>query len=125
MSKVDFYKETFENLGTDIYDFLLELGQEAEPFPDELRTLDHFVNGCQSQVWIVGFENSGKLSFIGDSDSFMVRGIIFVVCDIVNDMDDPTQVDWEMFKPLTKYFTTQRQRGIQAIINRVRHTERA
>ncbi len=124
MNKVNFYIETFESLGSDIYDFLLELGQEAEPFPNELRTSANFVNGCQSQVWIVGYQDQGKIKFVGDSDSFMVKGIIYVVSDIVNDMEDPTQVDWQMFKPLTKYFTTQRQRGIQAIINRIRHTER-
>jgi len=124
MSKVDFYKETFENLGSDLYDFLLELGQEAEPFPAELRTSDTFVNGCQSQVWLAGYMHKGNLNFVGDSDSFMVRGIVWVVCDIVNHMDDPTSVSWETFKPIAQYFTSQRQRGMQAIINKIRHTKR-
>lgn len=124
MSKIDFYKETFEDLGSDLYDFLLELGQEAEPFPIELKTSDTFVNGCQSQVWLAGYMQDNKLNFVGDSDSFMVRGIVLVVCDIVNHMDDPTSVNWEIFKPIAKYFTTQRQRGMQAIINKIRHTKR-
>lgn len=107
-----------------VYDFLLEIGSQGQ-FPSELQTKENFVNGCQSQVWLFGYiDDDDKIKFLGHSDSFMVRGVIYLLIDIVSDMDDPTQVTWQDVEPLAKYFSMQRRRGMQAIINRIRSTVR-
>jgi len=125
MDKVENYIEIFDNMDRSmVYDFLLEIGSQGE-FPIELQTSQFFVNGCQSQVWIFPYiDEDDKMRFLGHSDSFMVRGIVYLLIDIVSDMEDPTQVTWKDIEPLAKYFSMQRRRGMQAIINRIRSTVR-
>lgn len=126
MDKVNHYVELFDQLDQNmVYDFLLELGSQGQ-FPTELMTNSNFVNGCQSQVWIYPYieEDNNKIKFLGHSDSFMVRGVIYLIIDIVSDMEDPTQVTWRDIEPLAKYFSMQRRRGMQAIINKIRSVVR-
>ena len=38
---------------TERYQYLIDLGRKLPPFPEELKTEAHKVQGCQSQVWLV------------------------------------------------------------------------
>ncbi len=38
---------------TERYQYLIDLGRKLPPFPDALKTEEHKVQGCQSQVWLV------------------------------------------------------------------------
>ncbi len=67
----------------DRYRYIIELGRTLEPLRDDERTPETKVRGCASQVWLVS-ELSGvgadtKLSFRGDSDAHIVRGLIAIL----------------------------------------------
>lgn len=62
----------------DRYRYIIELGERLEPFPDEFRTEEWKVKGCQSQVWLVPQKRDGKIYFIGDSDAMIVKGLIAI-----------------------------------------------
>jgi len=123
MNKIQTFEELFDSLDTQsVFDILLDLGSQGN-FPKDLQVGRNFVNGCQSQVWIVGFEDeSGKLKFHGTSDSYMVRGVVYLVCDICSDMslDELQQLNWQTLEPIGKYFTAQRKRGMQSMINKIK-----
>ena len=60
----------------DKYEYLIDLGKNLEPFPEELKTEDRLIKGCQSRVWLdTSFEN-GTLVFRADSDAIITKGII-------------------------------------------------
>ena len=61
------------------YRHLMDLGRELEPLSDVERTDANKVRGCASQVWLVTEAQDGRLSFRGDSDSDIVRGLIAVL----------------------------------------------
>jgi cysteine desulfuration protein SufE len=117
------YSELFDSMPMrDVYDYLMQIG-ESGGYPIELQTSENFVNGCQSQVWIYGFINdSGKLQFIGDSDSFMVRGTVYLITAIANEMDieQMQNISWQDIEPLARKFTAQRKRGMQSMLNKIR-----
>lgn len=125
--KIDNLVEIFKNLdNNDIYEFLMDVGSQGS-FPLELQTQKNFVNGCQSQVWLVGFPEDDSIKFYGTSDSFIVRGIVYIVCDIVSELS-PKQLDdlnYQFFEPFGKFFTHQRRRGIQAMINKIKQINTA
>lgn len=70
----------------DKYRYLIELGNALEPLQDEYKNDSWMVLGCQSQVWLVPevVEQNGvaKISFKGDSDAIIVKGLISVVISI-------------------------------------------
>src|SRR5437763_14787759 len=69
----------------DRYRYLIELGRALPPLPEADRIAGNKVQGCASQVWLATtVERYGetRLSFAGDSDAHIVRGLVAVVLAI-------------------------------------------
>ena len=60
----------------DKYEYLIELGKELEAYPEEARTEDRLIKGCQSRVWLDWNIDGGALWFRADSDAIITKGII-------------------------------------------------
>lgn len=74
--------ETLEFLDDweDKYRFVIDAGKSVPVLDESLKTDDHLVRGCQSQVWLVHELNAdGTLTFQIDSDAHIVRGLISLV----------------------------------------------
>lgn len=69
----------------DRYSYLIDLGNNLENLPEEYKTPEWKVQGCQSQVWLIPQFQDGKIHFLGDSDAILVRGLISIVLIIYND----------------------------------------
>jgi len=110
--------DTLKGLSHDtelFYDYIIELGQDLDDL-SEIRTPENFVDGCQSAVWVAVKDNK----FIVDSDAFLVKGVAKIITEQANSLTDTSELSLNMFSDITKFLTTQRQRGMQAIINRIR-----
>ena len=66
----------------DKYEYLIELGKNMEPFPEEKKTEDRLIKGCQSRVWLDCEERDGRLWFTADSDAIITRGIISLLISV-------------------------------------------
>lgn len=66
----------------DKYEYLIELGKSLEAFPEEKKTEEHLIKGCQSRVWLDAEEKDGKLYFSADSDAIITRGIISLLIGV-------------------------------------------
>jgi cysteine desulfuration protein SufE len=66
----------------DKYEYLIELGKSLEAFPEEKKTEDRLIKGCQSRVWLDAEELDGRLNFTADSDAIITRGIIALLIDV-------------------------------------------
>lgn len=66
----------------DKYEYLIELGKNLAPFPDELKTEDRLIKGCQSRVWLDCRTEDGKLVFVADSDAIITKGIISLLVGV-------------------------------------------
>ncbi len=60
----------------DKYAYLIELGNDLEPFDDKYRVEQNLLDGCQSKVWLHAWEEEGKIYYMGDSDAIIVKGIV-------------------------------------------------
>jgi cysteine desulfuration protein SufE len=58
------------------YEYIVELGRNLTGLPEECRTEQYRVKGCQSQVWFRAREAGGRVFFEADSDAMIVRGLI-------------------------------------------------
>lgn len=61
------------------YEHLIDLGKELPEFPEDWRTDDNKVRGCQSQVWFYTGLDDGRMKFQGISDAAIVSGLIAVL----------------------------------------------
>ena len=72
----------FEVLGDweERYRYVIDLGKDLAPLTDAERSDANKVRGCASQVWLVTEpQANGTLTFRGDSDAHIVRGLIAIV----------------------------------------------
>ena len=60
----------------DKYEYLIELGKALKDYPEEAKTEDRLIKGCQSRVWLDYSVENGKLIFNADSDAIITKGII-------------------------------------------------
>jgi len=82
--KINYYKESldFFNDTMEKYRFLLDQGKKSALYPEEYR-LDSFkVSGCQAQVWLVPYMKENLMHFHSDSDAFISKGMVTILCDI-------------------------------------------
>ena len=68
----------------DRYRYLIELGRGLPPLPEAARTEANKVRGCASRVWLATEVEGAagarpRLSFKGDSDAHIVRGLIAIL----------------------------------------------
>jgi cysteine desulfuration protein SufE len=77
--------ETFDLLGDDWeerFRYIISLGKELPAMPDEAKTEENRVLGCQSLAWLIARTIPGPtptLEFLADADAFIVRGLIAIL----------------------------------------------
>jgi cysteine desulfuration protein SufE len=118
----------------DRYRYLIELGRELEPLPDPARTEANKVRGCASQVWLetiptAGSEGDTHLSFRGDSDAHIVRGLVALTIAACSGQSADTILKTDVFSLFEKlglaaHLTPQRSNGVRSMIERIRSDAR-
>ncbi|MFA0661460.1 cysteine desulfurase sulfur acceptor subunit CsdE [Vibrio splendidus] len=63
----------------DRYRQVILWGKKLPSMPDELKSEQVVVSGCESQVWLVSQSIDGVWYFCADSDARIVRGLIALV----------------------------------------------
>ena len=83
-NKIDYYKDSLNVLDDTMekYKFLLDEGKKSKTFPEEFRQDSFKVSGCQAQVWLVPYLKNNLLYFHSDSDAFISKGMVTILCDI-------------------------------------------
>ena len=66
----------------DRYQLLIDLGNEQEPLPEEYKTDNNLIEGCQSRVWLQADVVDGKIIFRAESDALIVKGIVALLIKV-------------------------------------------
>ena len=66
----------------DKYGYLIELGKNLTSYPEEKKTDDRLIKGCQSRVWLDWSMEEGRLYFSADSDAIITKGIISLLISV-------------------------------------------
>ncbi len=120
--------ENFEILDDweDKYRYLIDLGEKLPPLEENCKTDAWKVVGCQSQVWLVPtFSDDGTISFRGDSDAMIVRGLIFVVLSIFNHKSKKEIKEIEVNNIFVKmgleeHLSPSRRNGLSAMVEKIK-----
>ncbi len=136
--KLDDIRSDFELLDDweDRYSYIIELGQTLEPLSEGARTSENKVQGCVSQVWLATATEASdagdgpRLSFTGDSDAHIVRGLIAILFSIYSGKPaaeilatDARAVFEEL--GLGEHLTPQRSNGFVSMVTRIRSDAKA
>jgi cysteine desulfuration protein SufE len=129
---------TFEELHADFellddwedrYRYVIELGRKLEPLPEAERNAQNKVEGCVSQVWLsttIERDGAPRLTFIGDSDAHIVRGLIAILFAIYSGKSADKILHIDAAKTLgelhlKEHLTPQRSNGLMAMVKRIQN----
>jgi cysteine desulfuration protein SufE len=109
---------------TERYQYLIDCGRKLPPLPDALRTEDHKVSGCQSQVWIVPRGDASRLEFDAASDSSIVQGLIALLLRVYSGRSAAeilaTEPRFVEAIGLRAHLSQSRSNGLAAMLARIR-----
>ncbi|MBP5420309.1 MAG: SufE family protein [Bacteroidales bacterium] len=108
----------------DKYSYLIELGNDMPPYPEEQRTQQNLIDGCQSQVWIFADYRDGKIFFEADSDAIIVKGIVGLLVRVLSDHTPQEILDTNLHFiddiGLKENLTPTRSNGLLAMIKQMK-----
>jgi len=111
------------------YQYLIDLGRKLPAFPDELKTEEHRLHGCQSMVWIVASGDRDRLDFRATSDSAIVAGLVYLALRVysarpAHEILD-TQPEFIARIGLAKHLSPTRSNGLAALLAFMRERAQA
>jgi cysteine desulfuration protein SufE len=118
----------------DRYRYVIELGKNLPALSAAEHNDVNKVRGCASQVWLVSAisdDGEPRLTFRGDSDALIVRGLIGILLAIYSGHTarEIAEIDPEaIFERigLREHLTSQRSNGLSSMVARIRsHAEAA
>jgi cysteine desulfuration protein SufE len=108
--------------------YVIELGKALPDLAEADKTAENKVQGCASQVWLSVSAADGAdpvMTFRGDSDAFIVRGLVAIVLEAYSGKKASEVVAFDaldLFKQigLLEHLTAQRANGLRSMIQRIR-----
>ena len=104
--------------------YIIELGEELGSFPDEQRTDENIVKGCQSKVWLTASVEDEKIRYQADSNTAITRGLVSLLVRVLNQSKPEDVVSAEIYFPkqigMDRFIGTQRSNGFASMINQMK-----
>ena len=111
------------------YQYLIDLGRKLPEFPEDQKTEQHRLHGCQSLVWIVPSGDASKLDFAAVSDSAIVSGLVFLALRVYSGRSAAeilaTEPDYIAAIGLGKHLSPTRSNGLAALLAFIRQHAQA
>lgn len=129
------FQDIAENLSflddwEDRYRYIIELGQALPPLSEDEKNPENRVQGCVSQVWLVTDRGTDRISYRGESDAMIVRGLVAILVALYSNRPAAEIAETDAISifdelGLREHLSTQRSNGLVAMVNRIRADARA
>lgn len=108
----------------DRYSLLIEMGNSLEPFAEADRTEQNLIDGCQSKVWFTANMENGVITYKGDSDALLVKGIVALLIRVLNGHTPQEILDADLYFidriSLREHLSPTRSNGVAAMLKQMK-----
>ena len=108
----------------DKYQLLIDIGSEQEPLPEQYKTEQNLIDGCQSRVWLQADYIDGKIHFQAESDALIVKGIVTLLIRVLSNHtpDEILEADLHFINDigLTEHLSPTRSNGLLAMLKQMK-----
>lgn len=102
------------------YEYLIELGKSLKSLPEDKKSDDKIIKGCQSTVWLDARMDGDKIVFEADSDAILPKGLAALLVRMYNHQtpDDILNSETEFIEKigLQEFLSPTRANGLLAMI---------
>jgi cysteine desulfuration protein SufE len=107
----------------DRYSLLIDYGNGLEPFPEEDKTPENLIDGCQSKVWFTAHLQEGRVIYHGDSDAILVKGIVALLIRVLSNHTPEEIINTQLYFideiQLREHLSPTRSNGLNAMLRRM------
>lgn len=109
----------------DRYAYIIDLGNALEPMPEEYKTQQNLIEGCQSRAWLnAELDDDGKIQFTADSDAIIVKGIISMLVNVLSGHTPQEIIDADLYFidkiGLAEHLSPTRSNGLAAMVKQMK-----
>ena len=108
----------------DRYQLIVDYGKTLPALPEELKTKQNLIEGCQSEVWFVATLQDGKVFYQADSEAILVKGIANLLLRVLNNQTpkDIVAADLYFIKEigLQEHLSPTRSNGLAAMLKQMK-----
>ena len=109
----------------DRYAYILDLGAKHPVFPDNQKTVENIVKGCQSQVWLTWKLADDQLIFYATSDAHIVRGLLAIILTAANYRSPQELASYNFDEYLSRlalgqHLSPTRSNGLASMVTRIK-----
>lgn len=107
------------------YRYIIDLGRRLPALTEAEHSEENKVRGCASQVWLAFDDVPGSVSFRGDSDAAIVKGLVALMISLFSGKTkaEITAINAEAKLAeidLQEHITPQRSNGVASMIKRIK-----
>jgi cysteine desulfuration protein SufE len=116
--------ELFEDDMESILFYLMDLGKKLPAMPEEHKTEEFIVKGCQSKVWLYSSFVDGKVFFEADSNTEITKGLVSLLVEIWSGQTPEDILNSELFFiekiGMSRMVGSQRSNGFTSMIKQIK-----
>lgn len=106
------------------YEYIIDLGKQLKGLPEDKKTAENLIKGCQSKVWIYTWYEDGKLYFDADSDGILPKGIVSLLVSVYSGHSTEeilgSNFDFISEIGLHEFLSPSRANGLVAMIKQIK-----
>ena len=108
----------------DKYQLLIDMGSGQEPLPEEYKTEQNLIDGCQSRVWLQADYREGRFVFRAESDALIVKGIVDLLVRVLSGHTPQEILDADLYFidriGLKEHLSPTRSNGLVAMLKQMK-----
>jgi len=104
--------------------YLMDLGKKLPSMPDEHKTEDYIVKGCQSKVWLFPRFENDNIYFEADSNTEITKGLVYLLVNLWNGRSADEILSTELYFidkiGMSRMIGSQRSNGFASMIKQMK-----
>ncbi|HLP05677.1 MAG TPA: SufE family protein [Paludibacter sp.] len=108
----------------DKYALLIDLGNSLEPLDEKHKTSQNIIEGCQSRVWLNAGISNGIITYQGESDAVLVKGIVSLLIQVLSGHTPDEIINTELYFidkiGLKEHLSPTRSNGLVAMVKQMK-----
>ena len=108
----------------DKYALLIDLGNSLEKLDEKHKIPQNIIEGCQSRVWLNAEMNDGIITYQGESDAILVKGIVSLLINVMSGHTPDEILNTELYFidkiGLKEHLSPTRSNGLVAMVKQMK-----
>ena len=108
----------------DKYSLLIDLGNSLEPLEEKQKSPQNIIEGCQSRVWLDAEFHDGIITYKGESDAILVKGLVSLLIQVLSGHTPDEIINTDLYFidkiGLHEHLSPTRSNGLLAMVKQMK-----